>query len=261
MSDLIPVFNATFGDSPVNAVDARALYDFLEVKSEFRNWIKNRIDGYGFVQGIDFIAGNFLPGSDRIDYHCSIDMAKELAMVERNAKGKQARQYFIECEKRLLGKTEAVPQLSPIEHGMRIMAQAKAFAIDVIGLVGNQALLSANQATNKAIGINVLEHFGQTHLKADSRGLTYTPTQLGAEFFKPALAPQVVNLLLRDAHFQKKVDRRWEPTDAAAGLYEWLDTSKRQQSGVPVKQLKWFPDVLRHPDMEPMIKELELTRA
>jgi len=109
-NQLIPVFTATIGDAPVNAVDARKLHEFLEVRSEFRNWIKNRITDYGFVQDIDYIAGNFLPGSDRIDYHCSISMGKELAMVERNAKGKQARQYFIECERRLMESKPALPR-------------------------------------------------------------------------------------------------------------------------------------------------------
>lgn len=67
-----------------------------ECPGEPATWIKNRIKNYEFIEGIDFIAGNFLPGSERIDYHLTIDMAKELSMVERNEKGKQARQYFIE---------------------------------------------------------------------------------------------------------------------------------------------------------------------
>ena len=109
-TQLIPVFTATIGDAPVNAVDARELHEFLEVRSEFRNWIKNRIADYGFVKDIDYIAGNFLPGSDRVDYHCSISMAKELAMVERTAKGKEARQYFIECERRAKDAATFQPQ-------------------------------------------------------------------------------------------------------------------------------------------------------
>ena len=113
--DLIPVFTADIGHSSVNAIDARILHEFLAVKSEFRNWIKNRITDYGFIQGIDYIAGNFLPGSDRIDYHCTISMGKELAMVERNAKGKEARQYFIECERRLMESRRIPDFASPAE--------------------------------------------------------------------------------------------------------------------------------------------------
>lgn len=107
MSDLqalVPITSCIIGTDPVQAVSARDLHAFLEVQSEFRNWIKNRIEQYQFVQGSDFIAGNFLPGSERIDYYISIDMAKEISMVERNEKGKEARQYFIACEKRARGE-------------------------------------------------------------------------------------------------------------------------------------------------------------
>lgn len=98
-SNLITISESTLGEGSVQTVNARELHAFLEVKSEFRNWIKNRINDFGFTQDVDFIAGNFLPGSERIDYHVTLDMAKELAMVERSAKGKEARQYFIAVEK------------------------------------------------------------------------------------------------------------------------------------------------------------------
>lgn len=106
-----PLFNLTtqtINTETVDTVNARELHAFLGVKSEFRNWIKNRIEQFWFVQDTDFIAGNFLPGSDQTDYYLTITMAKELAMVERNEKGKEARQYFIECERRL--KAVALPQ-------------------------------------------------------------------------------------------------------------------------------------------------------
>jgi phage anti-repressor protein/phage antirepressor YoqD-like protein len=99
MTQLITINKSIIGDSEVNTVNARNLHLFLGVKSEFRNWIKNRINDFGFTQDVDFVAGKFLPGSEQVDYFLSIDMAKELSMVERNEKGKQARLYFIECEK------------------------------------------------------------------------------------------------------------------------------------------------------------------
>lgn len=110
MQDLIPIKDGRIGAEQRQTVDARDLHAFLDVKSEFRNWIKNRIEQFGFVQGVDFAAGNFLPGSDRTDYHLTIDMAKELSMVERNAKGKEARLYFIECERRARQAHPAIPQ-------------------------------------------------------------------------------------------------------------------------------------------------------
>ncbi len=87
-------------------VDARELHRFLTGKRQFANWIKSRIEDYGFVENEDFTSFNkFVKrrkgGSVRKEYTLSLDMAKELAMVERNEKGRQARRYFIEAEKKL----------------------------------------------------------------------------------------------------------------------------------------------------------------
>lgn len=91
------------GGETVETINARDLHKFLEVRSKFSDWISRRIKGYGFVENEDFL--RFLEkskGRPRVEYYISIDMAKHLAMVERNEKGKQARQYFIECEKELV---------------------------------------------------------------------------------------------------------------------------------------------------------------
>jgi anti-repressor protein len=88
MSDLI---KQTITEHPVNA---RELHEFLESKQEFANWIQNRIEEYGFTQDVDFVVL-------KNDYFLSQDMGKELAMVERTAKGKEERRYFIACEKKL----------------------------------------------------------------------------------------------------------------------------------------------------------------
>jgi anti-repressor protein len=61
MQQLIPITTSTIGIENVQTVNARDLHKFLNVKSEFRNWIKNRIEDFGFTQSVDFIAGIFLP--------------------------------------------------------------------------------------------------------------------------------------------------------------------------------------------------------
>lgn len=85
-------------------VSARELHAFLESKQQFADWIKDRIEKYGFVENQDFeVFQNFMKnpngGRPLIEYALTIDTAKELAMVEGNDKGKQARRYFIEMEK------------------------------------------------------------------------------------------------------------------------------------------------------------------
>jgi anti-repressor protein len=83
-------------------VNARELHEFLESKQDFSDWVKNRIEKFGFVENEDFtiILGKSSGGRPSKEYFLSIDMAKELSMVENNEKGRQARLYFIEVEKR-----------------------------------------------------------------------------------------------------------------------------------------------------------------
>lgn len=101
MSQIINIAQGNIGGQTVQTVNARELHAYLESKQEFANWIKGRIDQYSFVEEQDFTVDKFINGrATQIDYHISVDMAKELSMVERNEKGKQARQYFIECERR-----------------------------------------------------------------------------------------------------------------------------------------------------------------
>ena len=107
MNELIQVAERQIGDGAVQTVNARDLHAFLEVGKDFSTWIKGRIEQYGFVEHHDFVTFDAAPQNGgagnrghRVEYAISLDMAKELAMVERNDKGKQARLYFIECERR-----------------------------------------------------------------------------------------------------------------------------------------------------------------
>ncbi len=101
MRELISITQSTINDASIQTVNARELHTFLEVATAFKDWFARRIADYGFEDGKDFCS--FLSessgGRPSKEYAVSLDMAKELAMVERNEKGKQARQYFIECER------------------------------------------------------------------------------------------------------------------------------------------------------------------
>lgn len=92
------------GGRQVRAVNARELHAFLHVGKVFAAWITERIAQYGFEQGRDFevfseTGNNPSGGRPAKEYAITIDMAKELSMVERNEQGKKARAYFIECER------------------------------------------------------------------------------------------------------------------------------------------------------------------
>lgn len=80
----------------------KIFFCYLEVNSKFADWIKNRINQYDFIENQDYIIKEVFTGRrPRKEYYVTLDMAKELCMVENNEKGRQARRYFIECEKRL----------------------------------------------------------------------------------------------------------------------------------------------------------------
>ena len=99
-------------------VSGRELHEFLEIRTKYKDWFPRMVE-YGFEEEIDFIrvaqkrATNNLknPVTTVIDHAISIDMAKEISMIQRTEKGKIARQYFINCEKKL----KEVKKLSPME--------------------------------------------------------------------------------------------------------------------------------------------------
>lgn len=103
MNELIKVDYTT--DRPT--VSARDLHEFLEVSTEYRHWFP-RMCEYGFAEGQDFNPfkndrvqneGGRLVTRTVDDAQLTIEMAKEICMLQRNERGKQARQYFIQLEK------------------------------------------------------------------------------------------------------------------------------------------------------------------
>lgn len=102
------------------AVNARELHQFLEVNTKFTTWIERRIEEYGFIENEDFVCLSQNWETQRKDgqrgiakskeYALSLDMAKELSMVERTERGREARRYFIEMEKIAHTKRIEAPQ-------------------------------------------------------------------------------------------------------------------------------------------------------
>lgn len=96
-------------------VSGRELHEFLEVKSKYADWIKNRIKKYEFTELNDFITVSKIleNGGREYDHALTIEMAKELSMVENNEKGREARKYFISCERKLKQLNDPYKNLSP----------------------------------------------------------------------------------------------------------------------------------------------------
>ena len=91
----------------IQLIDARELHRRLGVQTKFTNWFPRRVEEYRFDEGKDYFTENqLLPKNGqkvshrpRAEYFLTIDMAKEIAMVERTEVGKKIRNYFIEMEK------------------------------------------------------------------------------------------------------------------------------------------------------------------
>lgn len=99
-SGLIPVYE---GAGQERLVNARELHESLGSATRFNDWIQRRLDSYGFREGTDFyseLSKTPSAGRPTVEYWLRLNVAKELAMVESNARGQQIRRYLIEVEER-----------------------------------------------------------------------------------------------------------------------------------------------------------------
>ena len=109
-NEFVELMNVTMDEKNRQVVSARELHEKLEVKSKFTDWIKNRIEKYGFEENVDYICisevsknleGSRMVNREQHDYIITINMAKELCIVENNDLGRKFRKYFIGCEEAL----------------------------------------------------------------------------------------------------------------------------------------------------------------
>ena len=175
MHELIPLQLQTIDGNAVETVSARELHSFLESRQDFSTWIKNRIERYEFVENEDYISFHrkmerVVGGTVRIEYFVSVGMAKELAMVENNDKGSQARRYFIECEKRLKEQTATQPAqpIGEIEDKLRAIV----FALEHTTLsdVAKETVIVTSAETLTGVSIGYRPQIEQTTYSAKELG-------------------------------------------------------------------------------------------
>lgn len=120
MTELIPINKADFNGAEINSVNARELHEVLESKYQFADWIKSRLEETDAVENIDYIivsektetmTEHGKKASIKNEYILSTNIAKEIAMLERNKVGKKVRRYFIEFEE--AHKQNFIPQDLP----------------------------------------------------------------------------------------------------------------------------------------------------
>jgi len=104
MRELIKISQELIGDETVNSVDARELYETLELTKDFSNWIKSQIKSLGLEENIDYITfkQSSTGGRPTTEYILTTDTAKHISMASRTPKGKEVRSYFIAIEKEFI---------------------------------------------------------------------------------------------------------------------------------------------------------------
>lgn len=126
MQTQIQIYNDKTIGAEINSANAREIFCYLNSLQDYSNWIKNRINQYDFIENQDYIIELvYTKGRPRKEYYVTLDMAKELCMVENNEKGRQARRYFIECEKRLKNLEQEKMQKLAFHQSLGYKSQLK----------------------------------------------------------------------------------------------------------------------------------------
>lgn len=188
MNELI---NITLNENHEPVVSARDLHKGLEVKSKYNDWLKRMLD-YGFSEGTDFVAitqkkvtaqGN---QSEFIEHVFNLDSAKEIAMIQRNDKGKEVRKYFIQVEK-------------DFNSPEKIMARALLMAdkkITNLTIQNNHLQLELKEAQKQARYLDLI---------IESKN-SIVITQIAADY---GMSAQRFNKILHELGVQHKVNNQW----------------------------------------------------
>ena len=126
MNELIKIENREIGKETIQTTSARELHKFLEVTERFSSWMERHFQ-YGFEENVDYLGCkvfNTQANQELQDYYLSLDCAKEIAMLQKSDKGREARKYFIECEKQLKSSMPTDPLLM-IAHMAQQAYEAK----------------------------------------------------------------------------------------------------------------------------------------
>lgn len=170
------------------------LYTFLEINTQFNHWCKRMFD-YGFEDGRDFwpILAESIGGRPMKDYSINLDVAKEIAMIQRSAKGRQARKYFIECEKKLK-EGESPKVLSPKELALLVIKAEEE---------KERAMMQLDQANKTILTQAPAVQYVNEVLQAQN---THTTTTIAKEL---GLGAPTLNRLLKEKGIQYMHEGHW----------------------------------------------------
>ena len=200
MTELIKI---TTNESGSQVVSARELHQFLEITTPISMWMPRMIE-YGFEEGVDYEAinifvnaSNNIGGTNKKDWALTLDTAKEISMIQRTEKGKLARQYFIECEKKLRDVVSNQQLYIP-----KTLPEAlRAYADEV---EKNEKLIDEIKVKNVLIAEYEpkVTYYDQILSSVD----TITITQIAKDY---GMSAQELNKLLHEQGIQYKQNKQW----------------------------------------------------
>ena len=216
------------------AVNARELYAFLRVGKDFSSWIKKQINRCDLIEYQDFEVftqkgENLQGGRPTSDYALSIDAAKEISMMSQCEKGKLARRYFIECEKKLMYSNTS----SLLEDRLKAATWAVGF-------------LNMNEASKLQLVKAVLDPLGLPSPDyVSSKGVMHSATELLQRFY-PSLSIVKFNQRLVELGYLKEETRqgkekirKFKVITAKGKEYGENQVSPKNQSET---QPRWYDD-------------------
>ncbi|MDS1015244.1 antA/AntB antirepressor family protein [Lentilactobacillus buchneri] len=242
MEELIKTFKQKDGSV---AVDGRDLHDFLEVDTQYTKWIDRMIE-YGFTENVDFTSfsqKSLKPsgGRPQVNHALTLDMAKELSMIQRTKKGKQARQYFISMEKQAKSKQQ-LPLPKDYPSALRALADS---------MEENQQLKPAADYTQKMLANPGLE---TTSMIAKNYGMS--TSKFNQLLHKMGIQYRQGKTWLLYAKYQEFGYTHIEPFsyfDQKTGTKKVANTMKWTQLGQ-----KFIYDFLASEDVYPQVERLTL---
>jgi anti-repressor protein len=192
------------------AVSARELHQVLGSKQDFSTWIKNRINKYGFIENQDYQSFHNsvereIGASTRIEYALSIDMAKEIAMVEGNERGRKVRQYFIECEKKLSNPAKQLTKMQLAQMVIESEMEKERLALENEQIKSmNERLEYANEKQSEELKLQAPKV--KYHDEVLTSTSTYNTTNIAKEF---GMGAPSLNKILHEKGVQYKSGGQW----------------------------------------------------
>lgn len=233
-NELVPVYETSTGEKVVYGSELHAV---LEVKSPYREWYRRRFEDCDALENTDYTSveiSTVSGGSPRKDHIIRLDIAKEMAMLERNDKGKQVRRYFIEIEKKykqkILPPEPKEERLDSVNEAVKILApmMEKCGCNAQIQLLTAKALYEKT-GVNLPILIESEQQFYDTTYIARKVGIRYNSSK------KPADKP--INQIIHKLNITPN-----EYTETWESKGKWQGTVRKYTESVIDKINNWIID-------------------